>query len=341
MTRTPLYQGAAAEAARTFQPSKGVWGGNAGLWYDKFCNQWAADFSGLAGENAKRDWVESVVRSPTGPVKTGSAALLAEHARRREALVERQEGQILAMHLDSRFATGLGRRHPVENGFAWNHSLGVPYLAGAGVKGMVRAWATFEADGVTPKDIERIFGPLPGETLHVGSVIFLDALPTAPVSMAVEVMTPHTGPWNGADPDTLTLNDAPADWNSPNPVPYLVMEAGAVMQFAILPRTKADTLDAKQARDWLCEALSWLGAGAKTAIGFGRFSPADSAAGADPVSPFAVSRTIAARSAPAHQRGFVDGEEVRILRYEGDKAVVEFMETGDVETVRITEIKFL
>ena len=36
------------------------------------------------------------------------------------------------------FATGLGNEHPIENGFAFLTPYGLPYLAGSGVKGILR-----------------------------------------------------------------------------------------------------------------------------------------------------------------------------------------------------------
>lgn len=39
---------------------------------------------------------------------------------------------------ESPFATGLGNEHPVENGFAFLTPYGLPYLAGSGVKGVLR-----------------------------------------------------------------------------------------------------------------------------------------------------------------------------------------------------------
>ena len=36
------------------------------------------------------------------------------------------------------FATGLGLEHPIENGFSFLSPYGLPYLAGSGVKGVLR-----------------------------------------------------------------------------------------------------------------------------------------------------------------------------------------------------------
>lgn len=48
------------------------------------------------------------------------------------------EGLRLAAVSTAPFATGLGNEHPVENGFAFLTPYGLPYLAGSGVKGVLR-----------------------------------------------------------------------------------------------------------------------------------------------------------------------------------------------------------
>ena len=59
------------------------------------------------------------------------------------------------------FATGLGNEHPVENGFAFLTPYGLPYLAGSGVKGMLRRAA--EELALFPEDYAR--PDTPGLTL--------------------------------------------------------------------------------------------------------------------------------------------------------------------------------
>lgn len=63
-----------------------------------------------------------------------------------DALVRRQnalfQGHPHGLRVEARstapFATGLGNEHPVENGFAFLTPYGLPYLAGSGVKGVLR-----------------------------------------------------------------------------------------------------------------------------------------------------------------------------------------------------------
>ena len=45
------------------------------------------------------------------------------------------------------FTTGLGNEHPLENGFAFFNPYGLPYLAGSGVKGVLRQAARELASG--------------------------------------------------------------------------------------------------------------------------------------------------------------------------------------------------
>lgn len=234
--------------------------GNAGLWYDKFCNQWLRDWSGL-GDSGKREWIATV--APTnGAARVGDGA---ELAKRQRALVDAARGLCDEFISQGPFASGLGREHPVENGFAWHHTLGTPFLPGTSVKGMVRAWAKTWVQA-EEQDLARIFGPEPlAQEAGVGSVIFLDALPIGPVTLKAEIMTPHYSPY-------YQTGDIPGDWHSPTPIPFLAVAAQQTFLFAVLPRTLADHDDCLKAFEWLSSALEFAGAGAKTATGFGRFT---------------------------------------------------------------------
>ena len=258
---------------------------NTGLWYDKFCNQWCKNRKNKGIEawslksfkegtneiNPKFDWIKTVIGN------CGDSNLLKEYTDRLAALADQRGGGSRVFSSLYRFVSGLGREHPVENGFAWHHTLGVPYLPGSSVKGMLRSYlATWvETDKA---EIKRIFAPrqwkdeqgIRHDTEHaIGSVIFLDAMPIAPVPLQADVMTPHYGPYY-QDKNGLT---APGDWHSPNPIPFLTVGEGAKFLFAVLPRTGSgrDKEDCGKVLGWLAEALKTIGAGAKTAIGYGRF----------------------------------------------------------------------
>lgn len=244
----PLYQPAAREP--DCRPPQS----NAGLWYDKFCNVWRHPgwtLSADGASNPKLDWIETV----TGAV--GDADNLREAALRLLTLTRARGGQAQVFVTDEAFVTGLGRSHPVENGFAWHPTLGTPYLPGPSVKGMVRAWAEQESYG-------EIVDRLLGSQGQVGDLCFLDAVPTRAPRLAADVMTPHYGGWSAKEP--------PGDWRSPTPVFYLVTEPDVPFLFSVLPRRHGkDSKDVVTAVGWLKEALYWAGAGAKTTIGHGRF----------------------------------------------------------------------
>ena len=255
MTR-PLY----ADAAQL--PEKRDGRGNAGLWFDKFCNTWSGEWSmssaGGDGESPKLKWIRSVA-DPHSWVGQGSQ--VAESARRLMRLVTQKGGRWAVFTTESRFVTGLGRSHPVENGFAWHPTLGTPFLPGSSIKGLVRAWAELEAD---PSPDPGIRECLLGDEGHSGRVAFLDAVPIGSVKLEADVMTPHYAGWSPDEP--------PGDWRSPTPIPFLVTAAGAPFLFAIVPchRSVSDG-DLFAAWDWLSSALEWTGSGAKTSIGYGRF----------------------------------------------------------------------
>jgi len=210
------------------------------------------------GKSAKLGWIETLT---TGRV--GTSGQIEECASRLARLIDERGGRFAIFTTESRFVTGLGRSHPVENGFAWHPTLGTPYLPGSSVKGLVRAWARLDADPSPPcETIRRLLG----DHGKAGGVSFLDAVPIAPVQLAADVMTPHYAGW--------TVKEAPGDWCSPTPIPFLVAAAGTPFLFGVLPGS-AGADDVRVVMSWLCSALTWNGAGAKTAVGYGRFTTDD------------------------------------------------------------------
>lgn len=232
-----------------------------GLWYEKFCHGWKQKgyFWDLGEE--KLPWI----RTATGI--TGDAELIGEAVERMKQLVAARSGTLLHTRTEGRFVTGLGRSHPVENGFAWHPTLGTAYLPGSSVKGLVRSWATQWEEQVDPEDVKRIFGCQDGTAVSVGSVIFYDALPLEPIQLEADIMSPHYSPYYqhpGEYP--------PVDWHAPVPIPFLSVAADQPFLFSMAPRRPGEREgDVEQAKEWLQQALEWIGAGAKTAVGYGRF----------------------------------------------------------------------
>lgn len=233
---------------------------NAGLWYDKFCDQWREEWDGLE-DSGKRNWIQQVTKKPVG-----DSRLISEIIERRLNLIAQCGGIALHFKNEGPFVTGLGRNHPIENGFAWHQTLGTPYLPGSSVKGITRSWAKIWEEE-SEEIINRIFGPRGTDTLSVGSVVFLDAIPSGQVNLKEDVITPHYGPYyQGIEP--------PADWHNPVPIPFLVVDSKQNFLFGLLPRRSQDSQDKKdclKASKWLKDALKHIGGGAKTAVGYGRF----------------------------------------------------------------------
>lgn len=257
----PLYRdnNAPSEYNRSF---------NTGLWYDKFFQGWARGWS--IDDNGKKNWIVQVTAEPVG-----GKIFLKEAVLRQVMLVSALGGEYRCFTTSWRFVTGLGRYHPVENGFAWHHTLGVPYLPGSSVKGIVRSWAENWAH-VSACEVERIFGPEDGKAeKHIGSVIFFDALPIRPVQLEADVMTPHYQDYYQQEQPQL----APGDWYDPVPIPFLTVAPKQTFLFAVAPRRSTvaqDRDDFLKALEWLTEALTTIGAGAKTAAGYGRFKRQES-----------------------------------------------------------------
>jgi len=236
---------------------------HAGLWYDRFFDRYDRDCA--IADEGKLAWIQTVTAS-----SVGNKNALARAINRQYAVAEACGGQSLVMSSDWHFVTGLGNNHPVENGFAWHHTLGVPYLTGAAVKGMVRAWCevwqAFDSD-----KIKHWFGGKGDE--QAGGIIFFDALPTESVKLKADIMTPHYGDWYAKGDDTAKPDGSnmPADWHDPVPIPFLVVDKGASFQFSVALRAGSE-INIEDVTATLTDALSWIGAGAKTSTGYGRFS---------------------------------------------------------------------
>jgi CRISPR-associated protein Cmr6 len=271
----PLYKGAGT-------PQKNLHS-NKGLWFERFFNQY--DVACKLKEPTKDEpdvgklhWIKTVISG-----RCGNEEALKQACEWQRLLCGQLGGDFKAFKTTWHFATGLGNTHPVENGFLWHPTLGTPYLSGASIKGMVRAWVE-NWSGL--KDSEKreicllLFGSdnkNPKKQLNdnqAGSLIFFDALPLEPVLLTADIMTPHMKHWYAKGDTLLDLNDPnandiiPADWHNPIPIPFLVVEKASFL-FSIAPRTEAARADLNTIMEILELALSYMGAGAKTATGYG------------------------------------------------------------------------
>lgn len=91
-------------------------------------------FKGWGLGDKKRDALKEVCNN----IGDGTRKLLDSLRRRQDALAVGDWVMSIETVTTSPITTGLGNPHPVENGFAFLSPYGVPYLAGSGVKGVVR-----------------------------------------------------------------------------------------------------------------------------------------------------------------------------------------------------------
>jgi len=127
-----------------------------------------------------------------------------------------------------------------------------------------------------------------------GLLVFLDAYPEIQNNQQIfelDVMTPH---YQGY----YTKNQVPGDWENPNPIPFLTVKKGITFCFNVLfDKFRAERLltskddefpnqakniikewfndnlskISQDVRDWIKEALTEFGVGAKTRLGYGMF----------------------------------------------------------------------
>lgn len=196
--------------------------------------------------------------------------------------VEGAVTQFYSLPVQGRLAAGLGNASVLENGLSLNHTYGLPYLPGTGLKGMASSMAHLGLDTETWQrgkevqgtwtrqgtDHKVLFGTMDtgAEDAAAGIVIFHDAwwdpapnkVPEKRLPFEPDVMTPHHQKYN------LDGAEWPNDWESPIPVPFLTVSG----TFRVALTGPAEWVEA--AFEILRMAFLHLGFGAKTQIGYGR-----------------------------------------------------------------------
>lgn len=230
---------------------------NPGLVYERYADARLSD--------NKDEYFQRFLKLYIRQQETGN--LLQEHLYRRRELVARVSGCLLRARTAWRLVSGLGNGHPLETGFVWHRILGVPYLPGSSVKGMLRAWADPVKGwgGMRFDRVLELFGDL--DSVGVGRLIVMDALPTGKTALEMDIMNPHYQPYY-QDP----MHKPPADYYSPIPVCFLVVAPGQEFEFALLPGRDCTREDFEDGLKLLGGALEVIGLGGKTASGYGGFT---------------------------------------------------------------------
>ncbi len=182
-----------------------------------------------------------------------------------------------------RYACGLGADHPSENGFTFEPLTGLPLIRATALKGLCRRGALLS--GVTKDELERLFGsdyafPTPSGPMSIddpnsnrrrGDIVFLDAYPTEWPRLEVDIVNCHyPGYYRAQHQGESPFGDnRPMEVDSPVPVYFMTVAAGNAFSVRLFSR-QGNAGDAGQAMQWLSLALDFLGAGAKTAVGYGQ-----------------------------------------------------------------------
>ena len=185
-----------------------------------------------------------------------------------------------------RLAVGLGEKaNPHEIGLSLHGTYGWPVIPGSSLKGLTAAWAS-DPSVADPQDVRRVLGTprlrpakspaapakqaKPGKADARGTVCFLDAIPArpGPVRVSIDVLTPHVKRYyETASGKTQDPAEPPAEYHNPVPVNFLTVSGPFIVDLY-----GRNARDVDLARDWLIKAGDELGAGAKTAAGYGYLS---------------------------------------------------------------------
>lgn len=245
---------------------------------------WNDDFS------KPKAGVTAALKATVCPLPDHSRKLLKNLVDRQQHLAARQPHLFIWPALATApFATGLGNEHPLENGFAFLSPYGLPYLPGSGIKGVLRRAAEELASGEWGDEqgwseavIANLFGPGEDDPTRdsaprQGALRFWDVYPQPAASLkdnrlllGVEIMTPHLGEYyQGKTTPNTSL--------TPNPIPFLAVLPGSRFCFHVEchPGHVAPEFSATW-QTLLAAAFehagTWLGFGAKTAVGYGRMA---------------------------------------------------------------------
>ncbi len=237
-----------------------------GLWFEKFFQGYSSDYTQKDTDATKR-FFEGLAK------KQACIKQTTQFCQRRLQLVDAQKGVSKIFVTDGYFITGMGQNHPVENGLSWHPTLAAPYLTGASVKGLLRHWIRYYNPELYHSIAQVWFGHEHQSMIgaKAGQLIFFDAIPYTPVQLTVDIMTPHYGSWY-SEGHKGNKEDAPHDAHTPVPITFLAVKQAEFL-FSIAPRNLDNSHQicaANKALKQLEKALKHLGAGAKTATGYGR-----------------------------------------------------------------------
>lgn len=236
--------------------------------------------------------VESWRDQLSSGVTPAATAFAARHISAIQSFAEGSGSQcsVFTIEARSRLAVGLGSASAYENGLALHHTLGLPYIPGSSIKGIVRNWLLERQDweelpdkaGIQPDQWDDLVEPVFGVQEAQGLACFWDAMPLAPPMFEVDIMNPHYGEYYQEPPNSQNPNKLPGDWYQPVPVFFLTVAPGAQFRSVVTLRPQhganagqADELFGHLKR-WVKSAMEDWGVGAKTRKGYGQVQVSES-----------------------------------------------------------------
>lgn len=213
-----------------------------------------------------------------------------------ERLFSKNHIYSLDLSIDWRMVQGLGIESVYETSLTLHHTYGIPYIPASTLKGVVRSWIIAEKfqqredHAIRDEQFCNLFGcpaelvlEVPDENkkgkkkkvkfpsffkeARQGKITFFDILPMEAPIIEVDIMNPHYGPYY-ADNNAKT---PPADYHNPVPVHFITV-AKTKFRFIVGAydiKWLKETIEKKPITEWMLEALTVHGIGAKTAVGYG------------------------------------------------------------------------
>lgn len=243
---------------------------NAGLWLDKFILNQQSDANATSRViktkrmTPKARLVEDVAAIPIPPIYT-------KFFERWEAGLKNlcpKEGLGIAK-VQGRMAVGLGDESVLETSVKLHRTYGVPYIPGSALKGLAASYARNRIGGVWAQG-KHAYQIVFGKMEEAGYITFHDALYIPGTAngrpLRADVITVHHPDYYGK---IKKNNDPspPADWDDPNPNPFLSATGDYLIALSAVPGCE---LWVTQVWKILEKALHEDGIGAKTSSGYGR-----------------------------------------------------------------------
>lgn len=232
---------------------------HAGLLLDRYLVEHTNENSGI------RALQDSAVGIPASPVYK-------EAFRRWKAAMESLGYLLIPGELASALAIGMGGESVSEVGITLQHTYGVPYIPGTGIKGLCHSVAlesTQIRDGQSESDLSlEAVTYLFGSTEVAGTCVFADAWydpdSVAGKPLTRDTITVHHQKYYGSH----GRQEVPSDFDDPNPVSFVSVRAKTRFLFAIRPPEGWGEYVAGMLK-W---ALDHRGIGGKKNAGYGYFA---------------------------------------------------------------------